>query len=44
MLAELEADMAVQRASAQAMADRGEIAPPPEIRLKQLRGSSNEFF
>jgi tetratricopeptide (TPR) repeat protein len=44
MLAELEVDMAVQRASAQAMADRGEIAPPPEIGLKQLRGRSNEFF
>jgi hypothetical protein len=36
MLAELEADMAVQRASAQAMADRGEIAPPPEIGVKRL--------
>jgi len=31
MLGELEADTAQQRARAQAMADRGEIAPPPEI-------------
>jgi len=31
MVSELEADMAEQRARTQAMADRGEIAPPPEI-------------
>jgi hypothetical protein len=44
MLVELEADMAVQRATTQAMADRGEIAPPPEIGLQRLRGTSIEFF
>jgi TolB-like protein len=31
MVSELEADVAEQRVRAQAMADRGEIAPPPEI-------------
>jgi TolB-like protein/Tfp pilus assembly protein PilF len=31
ILGELEADMNEQRAIAQAMADKGEIAPPPEI-------------
>jgi hypothetical protein len=44
MLGELEADMDVQRARTQAMADRGEIAPPPEIGLKRLRRTSLEFF
>jgi TolB-like protein/Tfp pilus assembly protein PilF len=44
MLAELEADIAVQRASSQAMADNGEIAPPPEIGLNRLRETNFEFF
>ena len=34
MVSELEADMAEQRIRAQAMADRGEIEPPPEIGQK----------
>jgi hypothetical protein len=36
MIAELEADMAVQRTKAQDMADRGEIPPPPETDRHKL--------